>query len=207
VTDVANNGTLKVWTDFLCPWARIGAFWLRNVEAAGALDVDVEWKTFSLENVNLPEDASADDLWSTAVERRGLIPAAAQKWVLTQAPESFPAFQRAMFDARHVEHEKVGQPEVTAKVLSGVGLDGDAITSEITQDSKWIEAARADHDEAASLGIFGVPTFVFSDAAPAFVRLLEVTEGDRAVELYRRVKSSALDPLIHELKRPTAARR
>ena len=204
---MANDATLKVWTDFLCPWARIGTFWLRNVEAAGALDVDVEWKTFSLENINLPEDASPDELWATAGERRGLIPAAAQKWVQTQAPDSFAAFQRAMFDARHVEHEKIGEPGVTAKILSAAGLDGDAITSEITQDTKWLEAARADHDEAAELGIFGVPTFVFGDAAPAFVRLLEITEDDRAVELYHRVKASALDPLIHELKRPTGARR
>jgi predicted DsbA family dithiol-disulfide isomerase len=204
---VSTNGTLKVWTDFLCPWARIGAFWLRNVEAAGALEADVEWKTFSLENINLPEDGDADELWSTATERRGLIPAAAAKWVQTQAPESFAAYQRAMFDARHVEHEKIGQPDVTAKVLSQVGLDGDAITSEVTSDSKWLEAARADHDEAAVLGIFGVPSFVFGDAAPAFVRLLEIAEGDRAVEIYGRVKASALDPLIHEFKRPALARR
>lgn len=201
------SATLKVWTDFLCPWARIGAFWLRNVEAAGALDEDVEWKTFSLENINLPEDGSPDELWATATERRGLIPAAAAKWVQTQAPESFAAFQRAMFDARHVEHEKIGEPGVTAKVLSEAGLDGEAITSEITQDSKWLEAARADHEEAAELAVFGVPTFVFGDAAPAFIRLLEITEGDRAIELYHRVKASALDPLIHEVKRPTGPRR
>jgi predicted DsbA family dithiol-disulfide isomerase len=203
---VTTNGTIKVWTDFLCPWARIGAFWLRNVETAGALDADVEWKTFSLENVNLPEDGDADELWSTATERRGLVPAAAAKYVQTQAPDSFAAFQKAMFDARHVEHEKIGEPEVTAKVLSGVGLDGDAIASEVTSDSKWLEAARADHDEAASLGIFGVPSFVFGDAPPAFVRLLEITEGERAVEIYQRVKSSAADSLIHEIKRPALAR-
>jgi len=204
---VANNGTIKVWTDFLCPWARIGAFWLRNVEAAGALDAEVEWKTFSLENINLPEDGDADELWNTAPERRGLVPAAAAKWVQTQAPDSFAAYQKAMFDARHVDHEKIGQTDVTAKILSDVGLDGDAITSEVTSNSKWLEAARADHDEAASLGVFGVPTFVFGDTAPAFVRLLEITEGDRAVEIYERVKSSALDPTIHELKRPSFARK
>jgi predicted DsbA family dithiol-disulfide isomerase len=203
---LATNETIKVWTDFLCPWARIGAIWLRNVEAADGLDADVEWKTFSLENINLPEGGDADELWSTATERRGLVPAAAAKWVQTQAPETFAAFQRAMFDARHVDHEKIGEPDVTAKVLSGVGLDGEAITREIVSDGKWLEAARADHDEAASLGIFGVPSLVFADAAPAFVRLLEITEGERAVETYRRVKSAALDPLIHEFKRPALAR-
>lgn len=195
--------TLKVWTDFLCPWARIGALWLRNVEDAGGLDVEVEWKTFSLENVNLTEDQSADELWASATERRGLVPAAAAKWVMTNAPESFKAFQRAMFDARHVDKEKIGRAEVTAKILSGVGLDGDAVTAEVTSDPKWLEAARSDHEEAVSLKVFGVPTFVFPGASPVFMRQLEITEGERAVATYRRVRDAAQDPVIHELKRPS----
>ena len=130
---MSDNGTLKVWVDFLCPWARIGALWLQNVDEAGGVDLDIEWKSFSLENINLPEDASADELWSTATERRGLIPAAAAKWVQTQAPERFRDFQRAMFDARHVEHEKIGPAPVTAQILHVVGLDGEAITKEILE--------------------------------------------------------------------------
>jgi predicted DsbA family dithiol-disulfide isomerase len=201
---MADNGTLKVWIDFLCPWARIGAFWISNVEAAGALDLDIEWKTFSLENINLPEEASADELWATATERRGLLPAAAAKWLQTQSPESFGSYMRAMFDARHVDKEKIGKPEVTEKVLTSAGLDGAAIVGEITSDPKWLEAARADHDEANELKIFGVPTFVFPGANPVFTRLLEITEGDRAVEIYQRVRAAADEPLIHEIKRPSA---
>lgn len=203
---MTTNGTLKVWTDFLCPWARIGALWLRNVEKEGAVGYDIEWKSFSLENINLPEDASADELWATATERRGLIPAAAAKWIQTQAPESFGAYLQTMFDARHVDKEKIGRAEVTEKILNAVGLDGTAIVSEITGESKWLEAARADHDEANELGIFGVPTFVFPDAQPVFVRLLEITDGDRAVDIYGKVRTSAQDPLIHEMKRPAGLR-
>ncbi len=200
---MSTNGTVKVWIDFLCPWARIGSHWIANVEEAGALDLDIEWKTFSLENINLPEEASPDELWATATERRGLIPAAATKWIQTQAPEAIGKYVRTMFDARHVEKEKIGKPEVTEKILTSVGLDGAAIVADITGDSKWLEAARADHDEADELKIFGVPTFVFPGANPVFTRLLEVTEGDRAVEVYKRVRAAADDPLIHELKRPS----
>lgn len=200
------NGSLKVWVDFLCPWARIGAFWLQNVDAAGAVDLDIEWRMFSLENINLPEEASADELWASATERRGLIPAAAAKWVQTQAPDSLTDFQKRMFDARHVDHAKIGQPPVTAEILTAVGLDGASITEELAGDSKWLEAARADHDEAAELGIFGVPTFVFPGSAPAFVRLLEVTEGERAIEIYQRVRAAAEDPTVHEIKRPSLIR-
>lgn len=203
---MAANGTLKVWVDFLCPWARIGAHWIRNVEATGQLDLELEFKSFSLENINLPEEASADELWATATERRGLFPAAAAKWVQTQAPESFADYQRRMFDARHVDHEKIGQPAVTAQILSNAGLDGEAIVKDISENPKWLEAARADHDEADTLGIFGVPTFVFPDAAPAFVRLLEITEGDRAFEIYNDVRTASINPTIHEIKRPSLMR-
>ncbi|MGH2760872.1 MAG: DsbA family oxidoreductase [Actinomycetota bacterium] len=200
---MTTNGSLKVWIDFLCPWARIGAFWISNVEAAGKLDLEIEWKTFSLENVNLPEEASADELWDTPAERRGLIPAAAAKWLQTNAPESFPTYLRAMFDARHVDKEKIGKPDVTAKILTSAGLDGTGIVGEVTSDPKWLLAARADHDEANELRIFGVPTFVFPGVNPVFVRLLEVTEGDRAVQLYERVRAAADDALVHEIKRPS----
>jgi len=203
---MTNNGTLKVWTDFLCPWARIGAHWIMNVADTGELGLEIEFKTFSLENINLPEEGSADELWSTAPERRGLYPAAAAKWVQTNANEKTISYWKAMFDARHVDHEKIGEPDVTAKVLNGIGLDGGAIVQEISSDPKWLEAARADHDEANELGIFGVPTFVFPDSAPAFVRLLEITEGQRAVAIFKNVQASASDPTIHEIKRPAIRR-
>jgi predicted DsbA family dithiol-disulfide isomerase len=201
-----SNGTLKVWIDFLCPWARIGALWIQNVQKEGGLDLDLEWKSFSLENINLPEDMPADDLWSSAPERRGLYPAAAFQWVKTNAPDKLNDCVATMFDARHVDKEKIGQPPVTAQILSNAGLDGQKITDDIASDPKWLEAARADHDEADQLGIFGVPTFVFPDTAPAFTRLLEVTDGKRAVEIYEHVRTAALDPTIHEIKRPSLMR-
>jgi predicted DsbA family dithiol-disulfide isomerase len=204
---MSSDGTLKVWIDFLCPWARIGALWIRNVEAEGALvGLDLEWKSFSLENINLPEDMPADDLWASAQERRGLYPAAAAQWIKTNAAEKLGDYVTAMFNARHVDKEKIGQPIVTARILSGIGLDGDAIVKDIGDDPKWLEAARADHKEADELGIFGVPTFVFPGAAPAFTRLLEVTEGKRAVEIYSHVRTASNDPMIHEIKRPSLMR-
>lgn len=204
---MADRGVLKVWIDFMCPWARIGSFWIQNVQEAGALDLDIEWKAFSLEQVNLPEDASADELWASATERRGLVPGAAGKWVATQAPDAHARFVRAMFDARHVDREKIGLPEVTQRVLDSVGLDGATAIRDIVDSPKWLEAARADHEEAAELGIFGVPTFVFPGAEPVFLRLLEVTEGERAAELYEKVRTGAGEPLIHEMKRPSLVRK
>lgn len=203
---MTQDGTLKVWIDFLCPWARIGALWIQNVDKEGAVGLDIEWKSFSLEQINLPEDMAADELWSSAGERRGLIPAAAFQWVKTNAAGSLDPYVEKMFNARHVDKEKIGQPPVTAQVLSSVGLDGSSIVDELVSEPKWLGAARADHEEAGDLGIFGVPTFVFPGAPPAFTRLLEVTEGKRAVELYEHVRTVSNDPTIHEIKRPAIGR-
>lgn len=175
---------------------------MRNVEEAGVLDGQIVWKNFSLEEVNLPHDQDADELWESADRRRGLLPAAAAKWAEAQGSDTFRTVQLAFYEANHTDRKKIGKPEVTSEVLTGAGLDGDAITAEIRSEPKWLDAVRADHDEGVELDVFGVPTFVFPDAKPVFLRLLEITEGDRAVEIWRRFVDDVRDPVFHEFKRP-----
>lgn len=177
------------------------------MDAAGALDYDVVWKTFSLEQINLEPDADADELWATPERRRGLLPVAAAKWAEERGPDELEAVQRAFFEARHVESMKIGRPEVAAEVLDRAGLDGEKVVNELIEDRRWLDAARADHEEAEELGIFGVPTLAFHGCQPAFLRILEITEGDRAVEIWQRLVTIAHDPVFHEFKRPTGLRR
>jgi predicted DsbA family dithiol-disulfide isomerase len=200
------EGGLSVWYDFLCPFARIGTYWLRNAEAAGAIDREIAWKTFSLEQINLPEDGDADELWRTASDRRSLLPSAAAKWAEAQGGDELQRVQHAFFEARHVDKKKIGRPEVTAEVLTIAGFDGSAALSEILEVPKWLEQARADHEEGAALGVFGVPTLVFEGRQPVFLRLLEVPDEPRSAEIYGKVAALADDPLVHEFKRPTGAR-
>lgn len=177
------------------------------MEAANGLEHEIAWKTFSLEQINLDPEGDRDELWAEPERRRGLLPGAAAKWAEAQNADTFERVQRAFFEARHTgEREKIGKPEVCEKILDGIGLDGGTIVKELRTDRRWLDAHRADHEEAEELGVFGVPTLVYPDTQPLFVRLLEITEGDRAVEIYRKVRAAADDPLIHELKRPTGRR-
>lgn len=177
------------------------------MEAAGAVGHAIEWKTFSLEQINMEDDADRNALWAEPERRRGLIPGAIAKWAEAQSSEVFESVQRAFFEARHTgEREKIGKADVSEKILEQIGLDGPTIVKEVLTDRRWLDAHRADHQEAEELGLFGVPTLVFPDRQPIFVRLLEITEGDRAVEIFRKVAAAADDPLIHELKRPTGRR-
>jgi predicted DsbA family dithiol-disulfide isomerase len=177
------------------------------VDTAGGLDHEIAWKTFSLEQVNLDPDGDKDALWAEPERRRGLLPGAAAKWAESQNGNTLERVQRAIFEARHGgEREKIGKPDVLESILDRAGLDGGTIVKELLTDRKWLDAHRADHEEADELGVFGVPTLVFPDKQPVFVRLLEITEGDRAVEIYRKVQAAADDPVIHEIKRPTGRR-
>jgi predicted DsbA family dithiol-disulfide isomerase len=201
-----SDDVLRVWCDFLCPYARIGTLWLRNVDAAGGLGLPIEWKAFSLEETNLEPDADREELWATPERRRGILPAAAAKWASARGSEDFETVQRAFFEANHVDRKKIGKPEVVEEVLTSAGFDGAVVVKELLTDRRWLDEVRADCAEAEELGVFGVPTLVFPDCRPVFCRLLEVTEGDRAVEIYERVRTMAHDPIIHELKRPTGHR-
>jgi predicted DsbA family dithiol-disulfide isomerase len=172
------------------------------VEAADGLDHEIVWKTFSLEQINMEADADRDALWAEPERRRGLLPGAAAKWAESQNGDTFETLQRAIFEARHAgEREKIGKPEVLESILDRAGLDGGTIVKEVLTDRRWLDAHRADHEEAEELGLFGVPTLVFPDRQPMFVRLTEITEGERAIDIYRKVRDAAGDPLINELKR------
>lgn len=171
------------------------------------MEHEIVWKSFSLEQINMEEDADRDALWAEPERRRGLLPGAAAKWGQAQNGDTFESLQRAIFEARHTgEREKIGKPEVLESILDRAGLDGGTIVKELLTDRRWLDAHRADHEEAEELGVFGVPTLVYPDRQPMFVRLLEITEGDRAVEIYRKVQAAADDPVIHELKRPSGRR-
>lgn len=126
---------------------------------------------------------------------------ASAKWAETQGAETFRRVHEAFFEALHVDRKKIGKPEVTEEVLTGAGLDGSAILEEVRGNPKWLEAARADHDAADELGIFGVPTLVFDGCDPVFLRLLESPEGERALDVFRRVRENAADPIFNEFKR------
>src|SRR5688572_4254038 len=104
--------TLQVWYDVACPYARIGVYWLRNVEAAGGLTYGVEWRNFQLDRINLEPSADPEQLWANPDGTRSLLPSAALQWAAAKGPDVFETVQRAFFDARHVRNRKIGRSAV-----------------------------------------------------------------------------------------------
>lgn len=170
-------------------------------EAGGPDEFEIRWRAFSLEQVNLDDDADVDELWGSPESRRSLLPMASAKWAEAEGDDTFRRVHEAFFEALHTDRKKIGKPEITQEVLDGAGLDGSGILEEVRGNPKWLEAVRADHDAGDELGIFGVPTLVFPDCDPVFLRLLEPPEGERALDAFRRVRENAADPIFNEFKR------
>ena len=90
------------------------------------------------------------------------------------------ALKERLLRAYFTEGEPIGEPEALARLASQVGLDSDEVLATLASDALTREV-RADEDQASSLGISGVPFFVFdsrygvSGAQPADV-LLQVLE-------------------------------
>lgn len=152
--------------------------------------------------MNLPPESDPDELWAAPGERRGLIPLAAAKWAQAQQDGVFERVLASLIEARHVEKKAIGQPGVAAEALSAAGIEGDSVVEEILSDRRWLDAARSDHEEGAAIGVFGVPSLVFPEARPVYLKLLGIPEDDRAAEVFRKVEAISLDPLFQEVKRP-----
>jgi 2-hydroxychromene-2-carboxylate isomerase len=72
------------------------------------------------------------------------------------------AFIRAAMRANFGQDREIGAPEVQDELLAELGVDGPAIRAE-AESPVWRPRLRAATERAASLGIFGAPTFMVGD--------------------------------------------
>jgi protein-disulfide isomerase len=176
--------TFAITYDYLCPFARVANETIVDALADGA-PYDVTFRPFSLSQNHLDEgdiavrDRVGDDqgrgvlalLWSVAI-RDGF-------------PESFLAFHKALFNARHDDGVDLGGEAVLADVAKGVGLDASNVV-EVVASGIPAKTLAAEHtDLVATHSVFGVPTFIAGDAA-VFVRLMERHRSDdidRVIEM------------------------
>jgi 2-hydroxychromene-2-carboxylate isomerase len=71
-------------------------------------------------------------------------------------------FCRAVYAAEFGEGRDIGQPNVTAGILTMLGQNADAVMDQAQSDAGKA-ALRAQTEEAQRLGIFGAPSFVTAD--------------------------------------------
>ena len=188
--------------DVICPWAYQTSLWMREVR--DRLGIEVDWRFFSLEEVNRVDGKKHpwEREWSYgwSMMRIGALlkredPALNDAWYLRSGT------------ALHVEGRQPHRPEVARDLLAEMdlapGIVDDALADVTTHDD-----VRRDHEAVLALGGWGVPTLVFPGSATDEARklfgpvLIEPPTGGAADRLWELVVGWLEFPHLFELQRP-----
>ena len=186
--------------DLMCPYAYQSSLWIREVRRINGLQV--EWRFFSLEEINRAEGkphpwerpwAYGWSMMRIGAYLRRIDPDLLDRWYLVAGT------------ALHVEGRKPHRPEVAEALLAEMGLDPGIVTAAIEDPTTGAEV-RADHDRVVAAGAFGVPTLFFPDGQCLFGPvLIDPPMGDSATMLWQAVVGWLEFPHLYEMKRPKQA--
>lgn len=183
--------------DIMCPYAYQTSLWMREVrDTAG---IDVNWRFFSLEDINRAEGKKHpwERPWSYgwSMMRVGALLRRIDMQLLDQ-------WYLAAGTALHVDGRKPHRPEVAETLLTELDLDP-AYVQQAIDDSTTHDEVMADYQRVVEAGGWGVPTLVFADGQALFGPvLIDPPTGDAAVRLWRSVTGWLEFPNVYEIQRP-----
>jgi 2-hydroxychromene-2-carboxylate isomerase len=183
--------------DLMCPFAYLTSLWMREVRALTGTEIN--WRFFSLEEVNRPEGKKHpwEREWSYgwSMMRVG---AALRRRDMALLDSWYAAAGRAL----HVEGRKPHRPEVAREILSELDLDPSIVDEAIADPTTGDEVA-AEHRRVVEAGGFGVPTLFFPDGQCLFGPVvIDPPTGDAALRLWEAVVAWTEFPHLYELQRP-----
>ena len=202
MTDASTPTRVDFHFDVICPWAYQTSHWMREVR--DRLGLEVDWRFFSLEEVNRLEGKKHpwEREWSYgwSMMRVGAL-------LKREDPALNDAWYLKAGTALHVEGRKPHEPAVARALLAEMDLDP-GIVDEALADETTHDDVRADHERVIDLGGWGVPTLVFPGAdddeslklfGPV---LIEPPTGEAADRLWALVLGWLEFPQLYELQRP-----
>jgi 2-hydroxychromene-2-carboxylate isomerase len=194
---------ISFYFDPMCPYAYQTSRWIRTVRAARG--IDIAWKFFSLEEVNLvagkrhpwerPWSYGFGQMRVGALIRRELGNDALDRW--------YEAVGHAFF----FDGIKTHVPEQHAAVIARAGFDPAYLTRAVDDPSTLSEVRDEHLDAVARLGAHGVPTIVFHPGEHAVYGpvVVPAPEGDDALALWELVQATQRFPHLYELRHPKTA--
>ena len=191
---------IDIYIDYVCPWAYRGSLWARDVKAQLGDEIDINWKFFSLEQVNSKED---DDwqVWNQPPTHltKGFIGFRGAIAARQQGEKAFEKFHYAWFEARHSDRRSASTHDVAA----AVGLDVEKFTRDFN-DPELYKQLGVDHEQAVrDYGVFGTPTYVFENGETAYFQIREIPEAEDTVKFWYEFSHLVVDrPSFQEIKRP-----
>jgi predicted DsbA family dithiol-disulfide isomerase len=190
----------ELYYDYLCPFVYRASLLLANVVAERP--IEIRWRYFSLTQVNSKEEGWTAWDAPAAEKVRGRLAFKAAEAARRQ--DRFDPFHANLLAGRHRDRLDIDDAAVVEQVAEESGLDVERFRRDLV-DPTILEALARDHKHAvAAHGVFGTPTFVFSNGASAYIRLAEAPTGARSLQLFDSLVAVAADePGVLEIKRPT----
>ncbi|SRR5690625_899603 len=197
--------TVRVYFDFLCPYAWRGAE-VANIVQRATGDVEFEWHHYSLMQARKGEDGQ--QLWNEPLLEDdeygtdGLLPFLASCAARRQGPHLHFAFMLELLRARHRDHKPYTR-ETIMEVARSVGAHMACFEDDLADPECRTQLAQ-DHYRAVNAGVFGTPTFSFESGDIAYLRLKELPEGEEeAVRLFMGYKEMLSSfPYLETIRRP-----
>lgn len=183
--------------DVLCPWAYQTSKWIREVADHG--EVSVDWRFFSLEEVNREEGKLHpwERPWSYGWS---LLRVAAL--LRRDSADLVGRFYEAAGRALHEEGRKVHTPEGAREVAAEIRADP-GVVDRALEDPTTNDEVLADHRRVIDAGGFGVPTLFLEDGTCLFGPVVTpAPTGREALRLWDLTAGWAELDHLYELRRP-----
>ena len=190
---------LTFYFDPMCPYAYQTSVWIRDVRTR--VPLDIEWKFFSLEEVNLvagkrhpwerPWSYGFGQMRVGVLIRRELGNDGVDRW--------YETIGRAFF----YDGTKTHVPETHARVIEAAGFDPSLVERAIADDTT-LDQARSEHEDAVTrYGAHGVPTIVFESGYAVYGPVVvPAPQGEDAEALWELTRGMQRFPNLYELRHP-----
>jgi len=193
---MAEQASVEMWFDPVCPWAWMTSRWLMEVEKVR--DVEVTWSVMSLSVLNEGREVSAE---YRAQMDRSWGPA---RVIVAAAREHGPKVIKSLLDAMGARIHLAGEddyPRVIAAALAEAGLPADLLR--FADSTEVDDDLRASHQRAMDLVGNDVGTPVISVGGVAFFGpvISAAPAGGDAGRLWDGCLLVAGTPGFFELKR------
>ncbi|MFM8722057.1 MAG: DsbA family protein, partial [Acidimicrobiaceae bacterium] len=149
--------------DIMCPWAYQTSIWIREVRSQ--IDLDINWKFFSLEEINREEGKKHP--WEREIAY-GWTPLRIAAWLrridVGLCDDWYLAAAKALHEDGLRPYEEATARELLASIAAPENTWDEALADKTTHDD-----VRRDHEESVNkFAAFGVPLIVFENGRSVF---------------------------------------
>lgn len=181
---------------------RQAGIWLARVKDELGDDLQINWRSFVLEQVNSKEGEDWK-AWQQDADyvSRGLWALRGGTAARKQGEPAHAAYMETILELKHVAREDIRTRESVIEAAKSAGLDIERFTADIDDPEALAEIGR-DHEEAAAQGVFGTPTLVFEDGSAVFVKTFTPPEDESMSAFNHLLGVSRGKRYFGEIKRP-----